>query len=207
MNGMLLEGKEPPPEEELIETHPEYPEHKKRFAAPRQFAKSFVHGTNYGGKARTMARAANTTVARAEALQSRWFAIHPGIKDWHTRVEEGLYRNRSVRNAFGFRRVYFDRIDSVLPQALAWVPQSTVAIIINKGLVNLDTNVPEVELLLQVHDSLVFQFEKRFDPAIRPKIRDNLLITVPYPDPLIIPVGLKLSDKSWGHCKEAKWEN
>ena len=206
VNGMQLEGREPPPEEELIEAHPEYPEHKRRYARPREFAKAFIHGTNYGGKERTMARTAGITVHRAQQLQRRWFTLHPGIKEWHDRTEESLRTTRSVRNAFGFRRMYFDRIDSILPEALAWVPQSTVAIVTNKGLVNLDANLPQVELLLQVHDSLVFQYEKRFDPTIRLKIRDNLLIEVPYEDPLIIPVGLKLSDKSWGHCKAANWE-
>lgn len=181
-------------------------ENAKVLHCTRQQAKSFVHGTNYGGSARTMAIAAGVTTAQAEAMQRRWFSAHPGIKDWHRRTEGQLQSSRSVRNAFGFRRTYFDRIEGILPEALAWIPQSTVANVINAGLRNIYDQLPSVTLLLQVHDSLVFQWPVSSDPAIRPAIRDALLITVPYADPLVIPVGLKVSLDSWGDCKTAEWE-
>jgi hypothetical protein len=206
LNGILLEGKEPPPEDELIETHPNYPEHKARYKQARVFAKAFVHGTNYGGKERTMARAAGCTTAEAAKLQARWFAVHPGIKAWHRRVEDSLARTRTVRNAFGFRRYFFDRIESVFPQALAWIPQSTVANVTNQGIINVHRNLPAVEILLQVHDSLVWQIRKAFFFRDLPKVKECLEIQVPYPDPLVIPVGLKASEKSWGECEEYSWE-
>lgn len=208
MNGCLLSGVEPPPEDELIEGHPEYPEHKKRYKGPRQLAKNFVHGTNYGGSPRTMARVCGITVRQAELLQRRWFAAHPGIHEWHRRTESQLYSTRSVRNAFGYRRFYFDRIEGLLPEALAWVPQSTVAIIINKGWDNIedDPELREVQVLLQVHDSLVMQVPVHRAHILLPKIRDALLVTVPYPDPLIIPVGVAMSQNSWGECSGGSWE-
>jgi DNA polymerase I-like protein with 3'-5' exonuclease and polymerase domains len=181
-------------------------ENAKVLHCTRQQAKSWVHGTNYGGSARTMAMAAGVTTAQSEAMQRRWFSAHPGIKKWHERTAGQLQASRCVRNAFGFRRTYFDRIEGILPEALAWIPQSTVANVINKGLLNIYRNLPYVQLLLQVHDSLVFQWPASLDPAIRPQIRQNLLIEVPYPDPLIIPVGLKLSPTSWGDCQPAEWE-
>lgn len=205
-NGLEVKQMSLPPEEELIPTHPEYPEHVRRYAKQRKFAKSFVHGTNYGGGARTMAINCGLTVKEAEYGQKIWFGAHPGIKVWHQRVETQLQLDRTITNAFGFHRIYFDRIAGLLPEALAWIPQSSIAIIINTGLRNLDRNLPQVEMLLQVHDSVVFQFEKRYDPWIRPKIREQLLVPVPYDDPLTIPVGLLLSDKSWGDCTEASWE-
>ena len=205
-NGLDVKQMPMPPEEELIPTHPEYPEHVHRYAKERKFAKTFVHGTNYGGGAPTMARNCGITVKEAERGQAIWFAAHPGIKDWHDRTEQRLLLDRTVANAFGFHFIYFDRIQGVLPQALAWVPQSTVAIVTNTGLANLDNHLPEVEMLLQVHDSVVFQYESKHDSWIRPRIREELSIVVPYPDPLIIPVGLLLSAKSWGDCSEAQWE-
>jgi DNA polymerase I-like protein with 3'-5' exonuclease and polymerase domains len=132
--------------------------------------------------------------------------MHPGIKEWHERTEEQLLKTRSIYNAFGFRRFYFDRIDSILPEALAWVPQSTVAIVINKGLLNLHRNLPIVEILLQVHDSLVFQIPKPRRIELLPKVREELLITIPYKDPLIIPVGVQVSEKSWGEVKQVDWK-
>ena len=181
-------------------------ENAKVLHCTRQQAKSWVHGTNYGGSPRTMAIAAGVTTAQSEAMQRRWFSAHPGIKEWHRRVEDSLQQTRAVRNAFGFRRTYFDRVEGILPAALAWIPQSTVANIINHGLLNIHHNLPSVQLLLQVHDSLVFQWPKTLDPSIRPQIRQQLLIPVPYSDPLTIPVGLKVSRDSWGDCKATEWE-
>lgn len=181
-------------------------ENAKTLGISRQLAKSWVHGTNYGGSPFTMARTCGVTVKEAERMQRRWFAAHPGIHQWHRRTEESLMRTREVRNRFGFRRYYFDRIESVLPQALAWIPQSTVANVINIGWQRvIEKLYPEVEVLLQVHDSLVLQWSWRKDREIRPKVRDALLVEIPYEDPLTIPVGLKTSLTSWGDCKEVKW--
>jgi DNA polymerase I-like protein with 3'-5' exonuclease and polymerase domains len=206
MNGILLDGIEPPPEDELIETHPEYPEHKGRYKRQLQLAKAFCHGTNYGGKARTMARVTGKTVRETELLQARWFHLHPGIKQWHDRTMHQLETRRYVENRFGYRRFYFDRIENLLPEALAWVPQSTVAIITSTGIANLDANIPECQVLLQVHDSVVFQLPTVLRRPLLPKCREQLLIEVPYDDPLIIPVGAQMSTQSWGHCEPVAWD-
>jgi uracil-DNA glycosylase family 4 len=179
---------------------------KKKYGPHRDFAKAFVHGTNYGGSARTMAAAAHCSVMESESAQSKWFSTYPGIKDWHRRVEDQLARERCVWNAFGFRRYYFDRVEALLPEALAWVPQSTVAIVIDKGIINVDENLVQEKCfpLLQVHDSGVFQYPASDRIACLEKIRKQMEIVIPYDDPLLIPVGAKISGKSWGDC--ADWD-
>jgi DNA polymerase I-like protein with 3'-5' exonuclease and polymerase domains len=202
LNGIALENQPAPPLDELVESHPNYPEHKARYKRVRQLAKSFVHGTNYGGSARTMAIAANCTVHQAELLQSRWFAAHPGIKDWHRRVERDLMTRRMVTNKFGYRRVYFDRIEGILPEALAWIPQSTVGLYINRIWDALEAQEPLIEILLQVHDSLVWQAPTYQFSFAQSRFRSIAsTITIPYDDPLIIPVGFNSSSVSWGDCK------
>jgi len=171
----------------------------------RAIGKKFIHLTNYGGKARTCAKGCGLTIAQAEYLQRRWFQMHPRILAWHRRTQESLMQTRTVWNAFGFRRFYFSRIENTLPEALAWVPQSTVAIVINHGLRNIFQNLPQVQLLLQVHDSLVLQFPTKQTSALLPKIKQQLSITIPYTDPLVIGVGLKTSTVSWGDCKKVNW--
>jgi DNA polymerase-1 len=181
-------------------------ENAKALGISRQLAKAWVHGTNYGGGARTMAINCGITVHQAEKMRARWFQIHPGIKEWHDRTLHSLETTRSVRNPFGFRRFYFDRIEGLLPEALAWQPQSTVANIINLGLLRVAYHLPDVEILLQVHDSLVFQLPEAKAGDLLPKVRDLLQITVPYPDPLTIPVGLKASKESWGAVEDRSWQ-
>jgi DNA polymerase-1 len=172
----------------------------------RKLAKAGVHAINYGAKPPTLSRALGITISEAERFYNRWFKLHPAIQDWHDRIESQLAATRCVSNRFGFRRHYFDRIENLLPEALAWVPQSTVAIVIDKGLVNIDTKLRgDVDILLQVHDSLVMQCRTRDFERMKPKIREQLLIPIPYDDPLTIGVGIKASTVSWGDCTDVEW--
>ena len=175
--------------------------------AKRQSCKHAVHGTNYGGAAKTIAAhpSINWTVHEADQFQKRWFSIHPRIKSWHLRIQRDLDRNKTVANAFGYRRVYFGRPDEVFTEALAWVPQSTVALVSFRGAIQIESRYSWVEMLLQNHDSLVFQV-----PTIHSKrykdIQEALTLQVPYPDPLTIPWGISKSPISWGDCEKIEKE-
>lgn len=182
------------------------PRYKKR-----QSCKHSVHGTNYGGTPPALAHhpSIGFTIREAEEFQKRWFTLHPKIGpisragSWHYRVQKQLDTNRTVTNAFGYRRVYFDRPDQCWTEALAWVPQSTVALVTFFGALQLEKQCPWVEILLQNHDSLVFQVPKlhatRYD-----EIRKGLSITIPYPDPLTIQWGISVSEQSWGDCQKVE---
>lgn len=168
----------------------------------RQQNKVAVHLTNYGGTARTLAVSQGWTVHDADHFQRKWFSLHPGIKNrFHGRVESALQSNRTIRNKYGFRRVFFDRPDACFAEALAWIPQSTVAITTYLGAFALKEAFPQVEILLQVHDSLVFQFPTQGCPKLR-EILSALRVVTPYDDPLVIPWGLSSSTKSWGECEK-----
>jgi len=171
----------------------------------RVLAKAGVHLTNYYGQARTLARTLGITVHLAEAFQRKWFSAHPGIRDWQHRIEDQLQTTRTISNAFGFKIRYFGRVEHLLPEALAWIPQSTVARVINEGLNNLDEH-SEVTPQIQLHDSIIGQFKHSFYPR-RSEIRDALTIKVPYNDPLYIGVDITCSGKSWGDCVKVPWNN
>lgn len=205
----------------------------------RKECKQGVHLTNYLGSARTAAMVLGWTVHEAETFQKRWFSIHPGIKQhFHGRIENSIRKTRMVYNMFGYRRVYFDRIDECMSEAVAWVPQSTVAEVSFRGALQLEqcwnarypahamsavpandnaklkssilagqSDEPLCGLLLQVHDSLVFQIPKSlaYDMKVVQFIRDSLRVPVPYsPRPLTIAWGIARSDKSWGDCESVK---
>ena len=171
--------------------------------SPRQKAKVGVHAVNYWVKVKTLAAELNITIKEADEFIKRWFAAHPEIKEWQERTWLQLLETRTTTNPFGFKRYWFEKLnkDTLLPDALAWTPQSTVALVINKGMINLYENCPEVQLLLQVHDSLVFQTLTELLPNLYSKIHKQMLITIPYEDPLTIQVGMKASTISWGDCK------
>lgn len=173
-----------------------YREATKIVDMPYTKAKSFIHGTNYGGSYRTMAISQKIPEAKAREAQAAWFARHPGIKAWHNRVMAKLEKTRSVQNAFGYRIIFFDRPQGILPEALAWIPQSTVACVINRAWMQIRRSVPEAQILLQVHDELVGQIHERYAHKL-PMIYRCMRVIVPYERPLVIPWEFKVG-QSWG---------
>jgi len=201
LNVFVLDRKEPPPLEELVETHPKYWDHRGPRKHTREFAKVFCHATNYVGGARTVAAHTGRGVHEIEQAQKYWFGAHPGVLAWHLRIEEQITKRRYVENRFGYRWYIFDRLEGLLPEAVAWVPQSTVGIVINKIWAAFYEVVPEVQVLLQVHDSLAGQFPTHRSDFVLPKMRDASRIVIPYEEPLVIPTGIKVSSISWGDCQ------
>lgn len=194
--------------------------------------KRAVHGTNYGASHKTLVEKLRWSEREALDFQERWFQLHPGIRQWHIRVGNylsgvqcwncntfttgerickvcGSTVGRTVGNKFGFRIVYFDRPADLLTKGLAWAPQSTVGINANKGATAITrlvkTEKLPIQLLLQVHDSLIMQYPISDRDYLRQKIFDTLhTISVPYKDPLTIPWSAKFSTKSWGDAEGVK---
>lgn len=182
------------------------PEKKLRHNTMRDELKRAVHGTNYGATPRTLAVTLGWTISFATTFQLRWFYLHSAIRDWHQRINFELSTSRTIRNKFGYRIVYFDRPENCFTQALAWGPQSTVGIVCAQGGVQLAKQVPWAEVLLQVHDALVFQIPfAKVSPSGMSEIRKALEVAVPYDDPLTIPWGLAVSEKSWGDVEKRNW--
>jgi len=173
----------------------------------RQMAKHGVHATDFGARPATMAKKLDMTMHQATNFQKRWFLLHPAIAKWHRRVEADLMQSRTITNAFGYRRIFFDRIESILPEALAWVPQSTTVNVIDKGILNLRKLVLILMLQIQVHDSAVGQFKNKYYHSIREQIRQAMLIPIPYDDPLTINVEIACSRKSWGDCTKVPFQD
>ena len=198
MKAMLREGRDP-----YIETASEF--HKRKISKSsheyRTF-KSFCHGTHYLGTPHGLAQRLGLTVRDAERTQRWYFGKYPAIPRWQEDFKRKVASRRYVENVFGYRRYYFARVDDALfREAIAWLPQSTVALYINRIWMAIFKRFPHIQILLQVHDSLVGQFPShRQDECIK-QINDCGQIILPYEDPLIIPMGLKHSNKSWGECE------
>ena len=182
--------------------------------AVRDAYKSAIHGTNYLGSPKAIAHHPRVrwTVHRAEQFQRKWFSLHPAIKLWHKRVEADLLTTRTVKNAFGYRRIFFDRIEQCLTNAIAWVPQSSVAINCFQGALAIRRAQKagafdlDLQFLLQIHDSLVGQVPTS-KLHLLTQMKPLLHVVTPYDDPLIIPWDLKTSSKSWGDCKSTSWDS
>jgi DNA polymerase I-like protein with 3'-5' exonuclease and polymerase domains len=131
-------------------------------------------------------------------MQARWFAAHPGIRKWQERTKHLAETKGYVQNVFGYRWYLFDRLN--LPDALAWQPQSVVGRVINTVWQRIHEEAPWIQVLLQVHDSLAGQFPTARSAEAIQVLKSLSRVSVPYPDPLVIPTGLKTSEESWGDC-------
>jgi len=172
----------------------------------RKQAKAGVHAVNYDVKAKTLAVALGVSVKEAERFIDLWFTKHPAIYEWQQKIDRDLQSTRTITNRFGNRKIFFGRTDRALPEALAWIPQSTVALVINRAWRNIHAlENRNVEVLLQVHDSLVYQMKKLTFARDVKAIEQCFQVAIPYDVPLTIPAGLEYSDTSWGDCKESDW--
>lgn len=199
MNAYILQNQKVPDLSELVEGHPKYAQWRAPMKLLREFAKVFVHGTNYGGQPRTMAANTGWSIKEVERAQKLWFGAHPGIERWHLRVKNQINKSHFIENRFGYKWFIFDRVDSILPEAIAWVPQSTVSVVINRIWMRIYREIPEVQVLLQVHDSLAGQYPRNM-PDLQEKVLQAGRVEIPYEDPLVIPFSVKTSEVSWGDC-------
>jgi len=163
--------------------------------------KALCHGTHYLGTPSGLAPRIGLLVHEVERIQKWYYGLCPEIKVWQDRIKKEVEGRRYITNVLGYRRYFFDKIEgTVFNQAVAWIPQSTVACVINRGYVNIFNNLKEAEILLQVHDSLAGQYPSHLG-WVKDRIIEESRITLPYSDPLVIPVGIKTSTRSWGDCK------
>ncbi len=198
MKAMLAEGKKV-----YVEVMKEFyhnPSMTKDAPEYRIF-KSLCHGTHYLGKAAGLSSRLGLGVHEIDKIQKWYYGKFPGLKKWQDHVCEQVTKRRMVENIFGNRMYFFDRIEgTIFNQAIAWIPQSTVGLLINRAYVAIDRELPDVQILLQVHDSLAGQYPTHLGDYMRDQIVEKSKIVLPYSDPLIIPVGVKTSRSSWGDC-------
>lgn len=179
----------------------------------RQNAKHGVHATDFLSTPKNMAKKLDMTIIQATNFQNRWFALHPNIAAWHAWIELELMTKKVIVNKFGYARRFFGRVEQLLPEAVAQIPQSTTVNVIDKIMNRISGDplrgvvgeIPEVEILLQVHDSIVGQFHVRHWPEIVPRIEACTNIEVPYDDKLRIGTDFSCSASSWGNVRKIPW--
>lgn len=134
----------------------------------RDVAKRVGHGSNYGGSPFGISKAVGLPVHVVENFQRRYYSAFPGMGRWHADIRARLKADRYIDTPLGHRRWFFDRPweDSTFRQAVAYVPESVVGVVLNRVLRQcwLRSLLPSTDpahipitLLLQNHDAFVFQ--------------------------------------------------
>jgi DNA polymerase I-like protein with 3'-5' exonuclease and polymerase domains len=168
----------------------------------RQKFKMVVHAGNYLGSAATIAARTGLLVVDVERILRYYFGRFPEVTMWQTDLKNLVRNKKKITNIFGFQRWFFDQsLPTLMQVAAAWAPQCTTSNVINTGMVRIQANpkLDEVEVLLQTHDSLAGQYPTGRED-LKQGIESSCLVLLPYERPITIPVDLKTSEISWGHC-------
>jgi len=146
----------------------------------RQLSKKGGHGTNYFGTPRTMAKHLHMSTAIIQSFQEGYFGTFPAIELWHKWVINQVKEFGSLTTQFGRRRMFFGRGKdaSTHRKAIAYEPQSMTGEQIDRGLTQVWRKYPEVELLNQVHDSILFQVPFNRAAELIPKILETMAVTL-----------------------------
>ena len=164
--------------------------------------KGVFHGTNYLLGIRKLAKMANISETLAMKLQEFYFHLNPEIRQWHKRIEHDVRTTGFVRNKFGRRMEFFltRNNPTVMNEVAAAIPQSTIGDLINRIWIQLVRKFPKVQVLMQVHDSLVFQYPISYAEEYKSRFYKELLVPIPYDPKLYIDLGFKYSRSSYGEC-------
>lgn len=128
----------------------------------RFWGKKANHGLNYDLGYKSFGFLYELPDADSKFIVERYHTAYPGVRQYHAWVKNILGKTRTLENAFGRKYTFLDRWgDDLFKDAYAFFPQSTVADIINRRGVNYMYYNQQwfrpVDIILQVHDSVVFQ--------------------------------------------------
>jgi len=180
---------------------PYYRHYDRRF-----MCKKIGHGTNYGGKPRTLANQSKIEIGLIEDFQPKYFSAFPAHHQWHHYVDQQLREEGYIVNLTGRKRYFFGRRndDATLREAIAYDPQGSLADILNRGMLNVWRR-RDCQLLMQIHDAILVQYPEAKEDTVIPKIIEALRypVSLDRNREFIIPFGIA-SGWNWGKYDESK---
>lgn len=132
----------------------------------RAVGKTSNFSFNYGMSAESFAQRYNISSADAKYIRDAYITSYPGLQKYWGYVDLRIQKDRRLENLFGRSRIFLDRHSAQMNRAgYDWIAQSTVADIINiRGILFIQDKIDiggepftKIEMLNQVHDSIVFQ--------------------------------------------------
>lgn len=165
--------------------------------------KALCHGSNYGGEGAGLAHRIGLPVHNVERMQKWYFGMCPEIKAWQEDIRKQIRHRGWIENPFGYRMYFLDQITkNTENEALAWTPQSSVGLLVNQAMDQIDAALLWAQILLQVHDSLTGQYPTHLGERAKRELLQHAEVPIQTKSgTLIVPMGIKCSEKSWGDCE------
>lgn len=186
-------------------------EHPLKFY--RDLGKRVVHATNYDmGPVKLQAILATDGVFLEQRvcrlMLESYKASKPQLSRWKREVRSKIKATRTIISSFGRKRQFLGREnDNLYRAAYAFSPQNTVGEMLEVAIQEIFSTIEEVDILLNIHDEVVYQVEPKDFLSSIPKIKScmerELIIKG---RPLTIPCDFKVG-RSWGETVEFKWQS
>ncbi len=176
----------------------------------RSVGKTINFGIIYGMSSFGMSEGLRIPQEDAKRFIQQFYASYPHIKIYYDEYLKNARMHGVVETLLGRRRYVFEDpkrkfIDNGMRRVLMNYPiQGSAADLMKKAMVDVDTQIlnkyPDVSLLLQIHDDLVFEMPDNEElNEISAKIQEVLCSVHPLSVPLLVDVK---SGKKWGDLKK-----
>jgi uracil-DNA glycosylase family 4 len=166
--------------------------------------------------------------AEAKILIEKYRELHPFLQKWWDDTDRQLWKSRVLYNLVGRRRIFYGHIRGILPEAVAFVPQSTVGDVLNIGFLNMEGVASPymierglwdeykeigaelqdcgIECLMQIHDAVAGQVNEKDADRAFPLIKKAMEFPLRNPrtyEDFIISAEI-LADLDYNHILENK---
>ncbi len=171
----------------------------------RRHAKAINFGLIYGMSAFGLARQLKIERHAAQEYIDLYFARYPGVKDYMDSTRAAAHETGYVETLFG-RRLYLPDINAsnhnrrqyAERTAINAPMQGTAADLIKLAMIAVDdwiqSKAPEIKMIMQVHDELVFEIPKKQLGDAEANIRELMTGVTALAVPLVVDIG---SGNNW----------
>ena len=178
------------------------------------------HALNYGMGWKTFQGNVNSdsdttgisiSAAEAKRIVKSYHNLHGNLEGWWKRVEHHLGNGGRLNTIFGRRRTFFGRrsadqwLDEVHKEAIAFEPQSTIADLLNRGMLRWWNKYDGKfgRLVAQVHDSVLIEVPAAKARGVARLLKKCLEEEITVNDiKLTIPADVSFSTTSWAEVEE-----
>ena len=176
----------------------------------RYLAKRMVLALNYMMGVDTFALYAQIGIPQARRLREKYFETYYGLTAWHAAIAREIQEKRVLVTPFGRRRQFFGRGgDTLIREAVAYVPQSTIGDLLNMAMLRMERSIDgaDWQISLQVHDQFIIQVPEVDVQIAITKMKSAFNIEIPLPTgrSVVIPNDFKVGP-SWGDLKELTFD-
>ncbi len=166
----------------------------------RRHSKAVNFGLIYGMSAFGLSKQLNVERKQAQSYIDQYFAQYPGVKAYMENTREAARERGYVETVFG-RRLYLPDINAKNHNVRQYAErtainapmQGTAADIIKMAMIAMDKwirrEVPEIKMVMQVHDELVFEVPDHLLDSGCESIRDIMQQVATLDVPLLVDVG------------------